>query len=379
MKSSRPGSRYLALIVAPALALGLEAGQITGPGVALAENWGPTQGFDVYNLSQYPIQYVFAYKDKDSADPVVSPKFQTVFKPGQAAHFELPNQWRQTIVGHQVVIYPTPSGLLPRFQTMPPANSNRLPTTFEAHIQDPNAPKGQTTAASCQFYQYTQAKDGTCTPSSATNSNQVFILDPPGTTVKIPGDDQNRQAQADLLESLCGGTLATCDYTNMTQDQIQGQPVLPTKLEPVYNVNDPQPVTMKIKASDTVTETSSFEHGVSAGTFGKLGKIIDAKIEATWHHTVTKSSTFEQEQDWPIPLHNTGCLWHLQPLYHYSGEFIVKAGNTTWDLQNVTVDLPDTSPSARGAWGVGIIANPPNPPYKCPDSPPPGAKVVASR
>lgn len=319
-------ARKIALrVVSPVLIAGAFAGlagvseaaaapahQATGV-VAVKSAMTVTRGYDIVNNSQYDATVV-RVSNPGAGDS--APAIGAVIKPGQSLHYEK-------------VFY---------FMS---ANETTVHLDFLKPARD-----GGGKVASAGVRLYTESIVGTAHSlvdqfegrDKVTVSpyfNTITISDAGASTVTVNGTDA--QAQADVLNQLCGSTRATCTF-EQTKDRQQ----IRQKVVAGGGWNS-QAVARKqgYEAIAVASATTNLEltATVKVTVLKAVETTISAKAGQSWTSTKTVRDTVEMS----ISPKHFGWIVADMPMYRDIGTFTVKLGQTTWVLKDVKVDSVDTT------------------------------------
>ncbi len=290
--------------------ISIARGSATGPAVGV-QAAPTTRGFDVYNLTQYPLR--FTGYGQGAEDVESGPVVGTLVQPGQAAHFEV----IFTFFGDNYV---------------------------DANFERPSEIGGTYTASMYVLSIFASTYGGCSTSGGAPScsprdvlagARQVFFLDAPGTVVDIGAGG----AQTNALNNLCyNGSPATCDFKATRQELTY------TAYRPVgasYTNPNPYEGTISVSTSEAVSQSDSVQISTKAGF--KLFDIINAEIQTTYGHTWTRQVTFTYKADAKVPPYTKAYFTAADPVYRVYGDFTLTVGNSTWILRDTYFDTPDTN------------------------------------
>ncbi len=178
---------------------------------------------------------------------------------------------------------------------------------------------------------------GSCSAQSLT----LTVSDPEGTVVDVPADRAQEQAQT--LRQLCTSTsAATCAFTPVRREESFAPTVVAGRV--VGNCNEEDELETTIEAKDTVEVSNSV--GVSAEAkfetnfiFEKAEVAVKTKYEREWSTT----HTFIQDVAIKVKPRHFGWVTGTAPVLRDTGDFVLKLGETTWNLRGVYFDTPDPS------------------------------------
>jgi len=185
-----------------------------------------------------------------------------------------------------------------------------------------------------------------CTPPPDRNNGMwndgattLTFMDAPNTQITIPAGQG--QAQADVLKQMCDVGGATCTFTPTGEEHIVGdeRPAGDAVTNPYDNVE----MSTTIHAADKVSETNSLGAQVTAG----VEKIMKFEVTAKYEHEWTSEHEFSQDIEVKIPPHKKAWFTHKAPVIRDTGHFTVTLGNTTWHLNDVSFETPDTTNQAK--------------------------------
>lgn len=319
-------TRTIALrIVSPVLIAGAFAGLAGATDAAAATVHQPvaaavassamtvTRGYDITNNSQYDAKVV-AVRDPGAGDS--APAVGTVLKPGQSLHYEK-------------VFY---------FMS---ANQTTVQLDFLKPARDGG---GKVASAGVRLYTETivgtahslvdqfEGRDKvTVTPYF----NQITISDASPSTVTVNGTDA--QAQAEVLNELCGSTRATCTF-EQTKDRQQ----IRQKVVAGGGWNSQATARKQgYEAVASASATTSLELTASAKV--TVMKAVETSISAKAGQSWTSTKTVRDTVEMSISPKHFGWIVADMPMYRDTGTFTIKLGNTTWVLSDVKVDSVDNS------------------------------------
>jgi hypothetical protein len=311
------------------LLAGVTAAGLSGAAVLpAAASATTTDGFHVYDYSQWPIQLIDFAGEFSGGHPQLG----QVITPGNGYHdFELTYNFATNTYGD--VSY--------RLLNNQPGDVHIEPT-FE--IGGTN-----TVNAVCDLSEPV----GACTPSTSTKGqSNVYYKDAPGTVVNVPASDA--QAQANVLAQQCvNGNASTCQFTPTGETEFDS-PAHQVGRALINNTSEEQNTT--IGGSDTVGSSNSVDVGTEVG--GKIAGLVSVKVSANYSHAWEQSHTFEQTVQINCKASSKCWLSAVQPMYRDTGNFTLTLGNTTWNLPGVYFDSPD--PSGDGAYEVNETSLTPN-------------------
>jgi hypothetical protein len=320
-------TRTIALrIVSPVLIAGAFAGLAgaTEAAAAPAQNHAATaavassamtvtRGYDITNYSQYDAKVV-GIQNPGAGDS--APAVGTVLKPGESLHYEK-------------VFY------------FMKANETTVQLDFLKPARDGG---GKVASAGVRLYTETivgtahslvdqfEGRDKvTVTPYF----NQISISDASPSTITVSGTDA--QAQAQVLNQLCGSTRATCTFEQTKDRQQIRQKVVAGG---GWN-SQAQARKQGYEAIASASATTNLELTATAKV--TVLKAVETSISAKVGQSWTSTKTVRDIVEMSISPKHFGWIVADMPMYRDTGTFTIKLGNTTWVLKDVKVDSVDNS------------------------------------
>ncbi len=266
---------------------------------------GSTHGFQVYNLSSQPITLTkFLTDGKVQAG---GPGVGTVIAPGSYVDFE-------------VIVYGFKNNLVEPVFSVPTASA-----PIDVVLENVNTTRH---IARCG------SGGDQC---AALGDYRVALMDPPGTVITLDAN-QNSQAQqiGQTLSDLCGSAMATCNFT-ATSELLTHD-----KLKQYGNGLENQtsnPIILKTTTTRTVTESIQDSVQIQIQNVEKaIFEKVTVQVQVKFQHTWTEAKTFSQEIDATVDPGYGVQIWTSDPIYRDYGNFTLKMGNTTWNLNNIYFD-----------------------------------------
>jgi len=180
------------------------------------------------------------------------------------------------------------------------------------------------------------SRDGVSCSASTYN---VTLTDRPGTVRDLNGSGPNAVA-IDVLQNLCNTGKATCEFKATSQEK---------RLGPAKQMGSR---TGNVSSSDTdktITVTDSWSSSDSLGGSVSL-KIpiapVELTLQATYNHTWTQTYSFGETVKVVMKPNEWGWVEQRAPYVRHIGTFVVKYGNTTWNIRDVAIDSPDATGKA---------------------------------
>jgi hypothetical protein len=284
-----------------------------------------TRGFDIYNLTGQTLQIVELTTSGPQPIFETGPKQGDLLAPGEKIHMEL----IRGLVGstnREVTIkyagYPLPSDYRSR------------PVFWKMTL---NSNYGY--SQNCFTPSYSSGSVGQCDVSS----DNVKMLDPPGTVHNITAD--NRQEQAAVLANLCKpGSGATCTYVpdGNKPEQTEAAPAVASSVH--TNCSDKKEAEYEFSAEHKQSTENSveagFEYEFDSNFIFESAKV---KLELKYGHKWVTEDSWGEKITRPIEPMDTAWIAITAPILRYNGDFHLDVGNTSWDLRNVYWDEPDAS------------------------------------
>ena len=261
-----------------------------------------THGFTVYNLSSQTLQYQGVLFNQDGNSLQDQPVVGSIIKPGQSQTFSL-------------VLY---------FLASSKVGVNYL------------TPEGDAVGQAIFEIDGVGDDTATCQGNCSISGNTVYFQDPPGTVITVPVSDPT--GQAEVLQSLCGQSTASCTFKATSEDNQALGPSHPVGSE-VRNASNTT-VSTSIGITDAVSQTDSI--GIGTRASGSILGIVTAEISATYGHTWTTTQTFTQTVNVTVEPHSVARVVAEQPIYRVTGDFTIVFGNTTYLVKGVVFESPRT-------------------------------------
>lgn len=269
---------------------------------------------DVYNLSSHPLTVVYNSPFDTSID---APIEGTKINPGEFAHFEFD-----------------------------PQRSNQLTADFKDDVGNLYAVtmffSGPIFGTDPFTFAKCYASKTSCSPTFFDNTALVLLMDKPGTTVNLDG--AAGQDVSVILQGLCDNRMASCKFKPKSRVNIDSAEHLPTGFVPVRN-DSTSPATTSISIADAVATATSWNVSVKVGA--KILDIVTTEVSTTYGQIVTATHTFTQTIGMTVQPGETGYIYFTAPLTRYTGDFVVKTANTTFNLTNVTFDAPNATGNGK--------------------------------
>ncbi len=172
---------------------------------------------------------------------------------------------------------------------------------------------------------------------------RVEFLEPPGSVHTV--DAEQIQDQARALKTLC--TKANeCEFEpQKTIETFTPRIVYGKTVTNCAEKGGPD-VETEISAATTVTVSNSVGLSVKAGV--EFFDIFQSSITFKYEHKRSESEEFKQGVKVKVEPEKVGWVNITAPVIRDTGEFTLKLGNTSWKIQNVAFDTPDTSGKRPG-------------------------------
>lgn len=166
---------------------------------------------------------------------------------------------------------------------------------------------------------------------------EIYLLDAPGTVIKLDGPSGQQQAQ--ILNQLCyAGSLATCDFDSSRGELYYNDPVpAPGSLINDTSVEQRREITV----SREITNTISWKLTFKAETGEAVKRIVNLSFQVEFGHQWSEKRTFTDRTTVIVPPHTAVRVYSSDPVDRLYGRFVLTMYNTTWDLTNVYFDSAD--------------------------------------
>lgn len=191
------------------------------------------------------------------------------------------------------------------------------------------------------------------TKSSCENVTAGYTCDAGGQTIKImesAGSVHNvpaaeAQQQAEVLNTLCAqkSSDVSCRFTSTKRETAY---VGWHKVGKGFSNNTDDAITKKITTTETVGVTQGVE--VSATAKGNVLGIVEAEVNSKYSQSWQRSSQVSDETNYTIAPGTSFWTESSYPVTRDTGNFTVKIGNSTWNLNNVYFDSPSTNTEDDG-------------------------------
>ena len=272
-----------------------------------------TQGFDVTNLSAYPIILQSQTYDGRGAGPVNG----TVLLPGESQHFEVTRYFWSSNAG--TLTY-------------------RQPDTGQTYVVS----LGVSPVFFSELSDETSCQKGNCI-GTGSGETTVGLLGVSGSSITIPA--QRAEDQAAAVNALCDKSGVTCSFTIKTMDD-KAFSAPREAADPVAN-NSGSVVTTTVTASTTQTVTSSWELSPKIGF--KVTKLASLEISGKYGGSTAEAKTFSQALQATIRPGYQGRIMVQTPVTRYYGDMTIIVGDTTIKLTDAYFDAPR---DGRARWNV---------------------------
>lgn len=162
----------------------------------------------------------------------------------------------------------------------------------------------------------------------------LVLLDAPGTVIRVPSEQS--QQQSDVLNQLCGTSVATCTYQPKTTGSYFGDWQLAS--DSVSNqTTSPLTTTITVTTSTSTTDTLKLKAGVKA----KVAEIIEVSFEVEYNRAWTNTYTFSQAITVTAQPGEKVSISTRNPTTRVKGDFTLVMRNTTWNLSDVEFESPN--------------------------------------
>ena len=194
----------------------------------------------------------------------------------------------------------------------------------------------------------TQCAAGGGGECSVPNDRLAIALDKGNPTITLGAADAAKIAA--VLPGICyDNSMANCSFN--AKSQVAGFSPVRTVGTPVTNTTS-TPTTYSVALADTVSQTDTVGVSVklSGGGLAKLASIINIEITASYQHSWTSTKTFTQTINVPVGAGRTAWIEGSVPVWKVTGDFTVKIGNSTYQLNGATFDTPN--PNEPGSYVI---------------------------
>jgi hypothetical protein len=194
----------------------------------------------------------------------------------------------------------------------------------------------------------TQCSSGGEGQCNVVNDRLAVALNKGNPVVTLDAADSAKIAA--VLSGICNdSSQASCSY-NATS-QVAGFTGVRTIGIPVTNETS-IPTTYSIAIADQVSQTDSVGISVklSGGALAKLASIINVEITTNYGHSWTNTHTFTQTINVPVRAGYTAWIEGSAPVWRVTGDFTIKLGNSTYQLNGATFDTPN--PNGIGSYVI---------------------------
>lgn len=194
----------------------------------------------------------------------------------------------------------------------------------------------------------TQCSAGGGGQCSVPNDKMAIALDKSSPTITLGAADAAKIAA--VLPNICyDGSIANCSF--IAKGQTAGFSPVRTVGTPVTNTTS-TPTTTSVSIADTVSQTDTVGVSVklSGGGLAKLASIINLEITANYQHSWTKTTTFTQTINVPVGAGRTAWIEGSVPVWKVTGDFTVRIGNSTYQLNDAIFDTPN--PDEQGSYVI---------------------------
>jgi hypothetical protein len=169
-------------------------------------------------------------------------------------------------------------------------------------------------------------------------SDSITFLDPANTVHSVAATSA---VGAKLLAQYCGdgaASSANCTFApaSMNASAWGDRHVVGT---PVFNNTDTTGNWFEYNTTEETGVTNNIE--VSSTVTVKLGKIVEASVTGTYGRSWTNTKTWGQTMHLETPAYTKNWVETANPVIRYTGDFVIKMGNTTWRITGASYDVPD--------------------------------------
>lgn len=194
---------------------------------------------------------------------------------------------------------------------------------------------------------YEGTKAGTADPDVkdwfGSLTTEAYLYDKPGTKTELSGADAIK-ANTDLLNTVCESGRATCVFTPSKDVPVEATWTpfkSPSTRGGSASINNSGPISQsgQVKVVETEASKLSVEGSfkLSFGGKDKFGIELAGKIGREW----TNSKTFEETTTIVAPPYTKVELLVRTPVLRVTGDMVIRVGNSTVTMKNITIDVPD--------------------------------------
>ncbi|TGD86585.1 hypothetical protein BayCH28_17515 [Mycolicibacterium sp. CH28] len=183
---------------------------------------------------------------------------------------------------------------------------------------------------------------------SVPNDRLAIALDKDSPTITLGAADAAKIAA--VLPGICyDNSQASCNF--IAKSQTAGFSPVRTVGTPVTNTTS-TPTTYSVAIADQVSQTDTVGVSVklSGGALAKLASIINIEITGTYQHSWVKTNTFTQTVNVPVKAGYTAWIEGSVPVWNVTGDFTIKIGNSTYQLNGATFTTPN--PNEAGSYVI---------------------------
>jgi hypothetical protein len=302
-----------------------------------------TQGFDITNLSGQAVQLTEIQKEPGYESDVDSQPVGKILGIGETTRVEL-TFW--AFYGYQT-----------NFVFKPCVDVNCAGASDGGLKQTPwRAAIKLNTPGIDNRWAY-RCEEGDCTNGysqigppnnwSSYYGRHIYLLDPPGTSRTLSGDEA--QSQAKVINAVCATSGSFCQFEPSANTQNV------TKAQEVFKVTNNTQSTQTVTKSDavTVSATSSFGTTYTSEVSASFGQkdVFNIAAKQTFSSTesytkaVQKTSTYSINT--PLPPGYVLTTTVDVPVVRVTGKFNAVIGNTTYNLTGVSFDFVDPNAPAQ--------------------------------
>ncbi|SOD72558.1 hypothetical protein SAMN05892883_1942 [Jatrophihabitans sp. GAS493] len=281
------------------------AGTTSGGGVHAVQS---TQGFNVYNYSAE------TYKFDKVTGSLPAPDTHD-FMPGQKRNFEMPVEaFKHTTGEAYYTVYGPDNG--PQTGTM----------TISLNSDD---------AWDVEFYNMDGSQNTALTVPDNPMGTTMHLEDAPWSTAAQQTFTPGSSDEQTVLQQLCENDSSACTFKATGETITRSAARL---LAEGYNGAPSGGGDSTLTADNGYTDTTTDEWGGSVSAEASVLGMVDVQVQATYSHSVEKSTDFSTSWSVPVPPGETGYIWAEIPQFEDTGTFTVHLGNDNWVLPGVTFD-----------------------------------------
>ncbi len=281
------------------------------PAAASASASSLTQGFEFVNNSHYPMTLAGIDRPGDGDG---TPAIGTVLQPGQSLRYEKVFWFFGTTDTSLRFTTPMEGNVI---------NGYEITLGIEKYV---NVPLAWVFNSPDQPINMHVAREG--------NLTKVIAQDTTAQTITLTG--QQAQQQADLMNRLCGSTSASCTF-----ERTKDRTTAPDREVVLDRGANGMETARSFTSSRTAVASATSSVELTASAKSSVLSAVELTVSGKYGQSFTHSDTQMESRTYSISPHYIGMLYASMPMVRDQGNFVIKLGNTTWILQDVSFDSLD--------------------------------------